>query len=253
MRLLRVVLCLAVIQSLLAPLQAQQEDAPAYFSVTSERTYQPGEKIEIGVYSNNVVALGFRVYRVNDAAKFFSQLQDMHSFGGQAPRMPKQQKGWLERFHAWKHRIWAWIRDFIRAQFSPDARHQIRLWRMGETEASKRGTQATEFAQVPVLNQQQLVTEWKWSVPKGERWQSQRVEIPVRNKGVYLVEATNGTLRAYTIIVVTEIAIITKAAPGRLLCYVVDRNSGDPIAGAATRVWMEQQEIADKPTDQHGI
>ena len=212
----------------------------------------PGEKIEIGVYSNNVTALEFRVYRVNDAAKFFSQLQDMHSFGGQAPRLPKQEKGWLERFHAWKHRIWAWFRDFIRAQFSPESRHQIRLWRMGES-APQKGPQSTEFAQVPVLNQQQLVTEWKWAVPKGDRWESQRVAVPVRDKGVYLVEATNGTLRAYTIVVVTDIAIITKAAPGRLLYYVVDRVTGDPIANAATRVWIEQQEIANKPTDQQGI
>ncbi len=73
------------------------------------------------------------------------------------------------------------------------------------------------------------------------------------DKGVYLVEATNGTLRAYTIVVVTDIAIITKAAPGRLLCYVVDRTSGNPIAGATTRVWIDQQEIANKPTDAQGI
>ena len=67
-------------------------DDPVYFSVTSERTYLPGEKIEVGVNSSHVATLEFRVYRVNDAAKFFSQLQDMHNFGGQAPRLPKQEK-----------------------------------------------------------------------------------------------------------------------------------------------------------------
>ena len=253
MRLLRAILAVVLIHLLVSPVIAQEEAGPAYFSITSDRTYQPGEKIEIGVYSSHVAALEFRVYRVNDAAKFFSQLQDMHSFGGQAPRLPKQEKTWLERFHAWKHRIWAWFRDFIREQFSPDSRHRIRLWRMGETTPQQKGPQVNEYAQVPVLNQQQLVSEWKWNVPPGERWQSQRVTIPVTDKGVYLVEATNGTLRAYTIVVVTDIAIITKAAPGRLLCYVVDRTSGNPIVGAATRVWIDQQEIANKPTDAQGI
>ncbi len=253
MRLLRVMLAVVLIHLLVSPVIAQEEAGPAYFSITSDRTYQPGEKIEIGVYSSHVAALEFRVYRVKDAGKFFSQLQDMHSFGGQAPRLPKQEKTWLERFHAWKHRIWAWFRDFIREQFSPDSRHRIRLWRMGETTPQQKGPQVNEYAQVPVLNQQQLVSEWKWNVPPGERWQSQRVTIPVTDKGVYLVEATNGTLRAYTIVVVTDIAIITKAAPGRLLCYVVDRTSGNPIVGAATRVWIDQQEIANKPTDAQGI
>ena len=253
MRLLRAILAVVLIHLLVSPVIAQEEAGPAYFSITSDRTYQPGEKIEIGVYSSHVAALEFRVYRVNDAAKFFSQLQDMHSFGGQAPRLPKQEKTWLERFHAWKHRIWAWFRDFIREQFSPDSRHRIRLWRMGETTPQQKGPQVNEYAQVPVLNQQQLVSEWKWNVPPGERWQSQRVTIPVTDKGVYLVEATNGTLRAYTIVVVTDIAIITKAASGRLLCYVVDRTSGNPIVGAATRVWIDQQEIANKATDAQGI
>jgi len=35
-------------------------------------------------------------------------------------------------------------------------------------------------------------------------------------------------LRAYTIVVITEVAIITKAGPGRLMSFVVDRRSGDP-------------------------
>ncbi len=254
MRLLRAIVSVVVLASLTSPLAAQDEAPHPYFSITSERTYRPGEKIEIGVYSNHVVTLDFRAYRVNDTAKFFSQLQDMHSFGGQAPRLPKQQTTWLERFHAWKHRIWAWIRDFIRAQFSPDSRHSIRLWRLGETAPQKKGPQVNEYAQVPILNQKQLVSEWKWNVPPAaERWESQRVTIPVSDKGVYLVEATNGTLRAYTIVVVTDIAIITKTASGRLLCYVVDRTSGGPIAGASTRVWIDQQEVANKPTDQQGI
>jgi len=254
MRLLRALLSLVLTLLSLVPVNAQDEGT-AYFSITSERTYLPGEKIEIGVYSNNVAALEFRVYRVNDAVKFFSQLQEPHSFGGQAPHLPKQKKGsWLERFHAWKHRVWAWIRDFIRAQFSPDARHEIRLWRVGEKAPAKKGPQVTEFAQVPVLNQQQLVSTWNWKVPPaGERWESKRVEVPARDPGVYVVEATNGTLRAYTIVVVTEIAVITKAAPGRLLAYVVERNTGSPIAGADTDVWIAQQQVVAKSTDQQGM
>ena len=127
--------------------------------------------------------------------------------------MPKQAHTWLEKFHAWKHRIWAWIRDFVRAQFSPDSRHQIRLWEMGGGE-KKPGPKVDSYAQVPVLNQQQVVSVWKWTVPAHEQWESQNVAIPVSDKGVYLVEATDGTLRAYTIVVVTEIAIITKGRAG---------------------------------------
>ena len=239
--------------ALVLPLCAQeQQDTEAFFSLASERTYLPGEKPTIAVYSHNVSDLEFRVYRVNDAVKFFSQMQELHGFGGRGPRMPRQARTWLEKFHAWKHRIWAWFRDFIRAQFSPESRHRIRLWEMGKNEA-KQGPKVESYAQVPVLNQQQVVSVWKWTVPAHQQWESQTVAIPVSEKGVYLVEATNGKLRAYTIIVVTEIAIITKAAPGRLMSFVVDRRSGDPVPGALVRVWVDQQEIAAKAADQQGL
>ena len=197
-------------------------------------------------------SLEFRVYRVNDPLKFFAQMQDLHSFGGQAPRLPRQARTWLEKFHAWKHRRWSWIRDFVRAQFSPESRHEIHLWRAGGEE-KKQGPQVQGYAQVPVLNQQQVVSVWKWTVPAHERWESQAVPIPVSEKGVYLVEATNGTLRAYTVIIVTEIAVITKAAPGRLMSFVVDRKTGDPIAGAQVQVWIDHKEVAAKPTDAQGL
>jgi len=143
---------------LVLPLCAQeQEDKEAFFSLASERTYLPGEKPTISVYSHHVSTLEFRVYHINGPLKFFSQMQELHGFGGRGPAMPRQAHTWLEKFHAWKHRIWAWFRDFIRAQFSPESRHRIRLWRMGESE-KKKGPKAESYAQVPILNPQQVVS-----------------------------------------------------------------------------------------------
>ena len=71
---------------------------------------------------------------------------------------------------------------------------------------------------------------------------------------MYLVEATDGTLRAYTIVVITDIAIITKAGQGRLMSFVVDRRTGDPIRETSRcKVWIDQKEIASKTTDQQGL
>jgi uncharacterized protein YfaS (alpha-2-macroglobulin family) len=123
---------------------------------------------------------------------------------------------------------------------------------MGGSE-KKSGAKVESYAQVPVLNQQQVVSVWNWTVPAHDRWESQSVAVPVSEKGVYLVEATNGTLRAYTIVVVTEIAVITKAASGRLMSFVVNRRTGDPIAGIMVRVWVDQKEVAAKATDQQGL
>jgi len=251
-RLICALAALLLIVVAVLPAFAQDAEPPSWFSLTSQRTFLPGEKPEIAVNAHNVKELEFRVYRVKDPVKFFSQMQELHNFGGQAPPLPKQAHTWLEKFHAWKHRIWAWIRDFVRAQFSPDSRHEIRLWQMGGA-APQKGPKVESFAQVPVLNQQQVVSVWKWTVPAHEQWESMSVSVPASDKGVYLVEATDGRLRAYTVVVVTETAIITKAGQGRLMSFVVDRHSGNPIAGIPVRVWVDQKEIASKPTDAQGL
>ncbi len=61
------------------------------------------------------------------------------------------------------------------------------------------------------------------------RWDSQKVEIPVKSKGLYLVEVVNGDMRAYTILVVSDIVMLTKNGRTHLLYYVADRTSGEPL------------------------
>ena len=230
MRTKRALLVILLCHALLLPLSPRTTPTPNPGSRSPARdTSLPGEKPEIAVNAHNVKQLEFRVYRVNDPVKFFSQMQELHNFGGQGPAMPKQAHTWLEKFHAWKHRIWAMIRDFIRGQFSPDSRHQIRLWQMGGGEPRKaRRSQLTRRCRCSTSSKSCRYG----SGPSRARAMGERdLTVPVSDKGVYLVEATDGKLRAYTIVVITDIAIITKAGHGRLMSFVVDRRSGDPIAG----------------------
>jgi hypothetical protein len=221
------------------------------FSLSSSETCYPGQKPKVAVWAQNVGSLEFRVYRVNDPVRFFAQLQEQHRFGGQEPRA--RQKGtWLEKFHAWKHRIWGRIRDFVRAQFSEESRATIREWRLQSHVKSV--SKVETYAQVPLLNQQQLVAAWRWApTPNKQRWESDSITIPVQDAGVYLVEATDGELRAYTIVMVSEIALITKSSPGQLVNFVVDRKSGVPVANATVLVWANKQELARIQTDASGL
>ena len=99
----------------LVPLHAQEsDDESPYFTISSSKTYASGEKPSIQLWGSKVSTLEFRVYRVNDPLKFFAKLQDQHQFGGRAPRVPRQLT-WIERFHNWKHELWASVRDFFRA------------------------------------------------------------------------------------------------------------------------------------------
>ncbi|HTM48996.1 MAG TPA: MG2 domain-containing protein [Bryobacteraceae bacterium] len=85
------------------------------------------------------------------------------------------------------------------------------------------------------------------------RWDSEGIPIPVEGKGLYLVEAAHQDLRAYTVVVVTDIAILTKTAPGRVLSFVTDRATRAPVADCPLLVWTGRKEAARVRTDSSGL
>ncbi|HWR14261.1 MAG TPA: MG2 domain-containing protein [Terriglobales bacterium] len=228
-----------------------QEEKVGYFSLNSSRTYAPGQKVTVDMWAQNVETLEFRVYRVNDPVKFFKDLDDAHQFGGRVPA-PPHKLTWLERFHDWKRGIYSWIRDFFRAQFTAENRRVIRERRTATRQQPQ--TPAQVFAQIPILNSQQLVATWKQNVPSGrERWETEVVNVPVKDRGVYLVEATDGKLRAYTIVIVSQMAIVTKTAPGTVLAFVVDRQSSQPVTNAQTYFFINRNQSGQQVTDNDGL
>jgi hypothetical protein len=51
------------------------------FNLCTSKSFAPGEQPKIHLYTHNVDALEFRVYRVNDPVKFMENLRELHSFG----------------------------------------------------------------------------------------------------------------------------------------------------------------------------
>ena len=236
---------------ILCSLSVCAQEPAGYFSLNSSRTYAPGQKVSVDMWAQNVETLEFRVYRVNDPVKFFVDLGDAHQFGGRAVP-PPHKLTWLERFHNWKHGIFVWIRDFFREQFTSENRHAIREARSQAKQQKQ--TAAQTFAQIPLLNSQQLVATWKQSVPAGrERWESEHVPVPVTDRGVYLIEATDGKLRAYTIVIVSQMAIITKTAPGTVLAFVADREKSTPKANVQTYFFVNRNQAGQQISGEDGL
>ncbi len=227
-------LLLALLALTCLPTVAQEDEGSSYFSLSSSETFAPGDEPKVSVSANRVQQLEFRLYRVNDPVVFFEEkLQDEHQFGGQAPRNPKDRTR-LERFYGWKRGVRARWRDLFRAQFQPESRHSIRAMMNPRPKPEAKPATApgagTQFAAIPLLNQQQLVTRWTQSMASKEDYYSEQVKLPKQEAGLYVLEATDGTKQAYTILSVTPLAILAKGAPGRVIARILDRDSGAPKA-----------------------
>src|SRR5262245_8032529 len=235
---------------LLLPTSAQDGNQP-YFSLSSSRTFAPGEKPSIQMWSQNIDSLEFRVYRVKDPVLFFQKLQDVHRFGtGAEPRKAKQVT-LIERFHQFKARARKTVRNSFRAQYTADSRESIRGWLSANNRQPI--NPVTNYPGLPLLNSQQVVSVWRQNVARGHRWESEGIPIPVNDKGLYLVEAAHETLRAYTVVVITDLAIVTKTAPGRVVSFVTDRSTRAPAANCPLLVWSGKKEIARVRTDSAGL
>ncbi|MBZ5607180.1 MAG: alpha-2-macroglobulin [Acidobacteriia bacterium] len=229
---------------------SQSENEP-YFSLSSFRTFGSNGKPQVGLSAWNVDSLEFRLYRIQDPLKFFQQIEDPHQFGGRAPQPPRE-RTLLERIHIWKHALRTDIRRSLRAQFNePPSAHFESLF----PRQSKPGpaSKETQYAEAPVLNSQQLVLSFVQPVRSRTRWDRQNVDLNVRDKGVYLVEAVRKDLRAYTLLIVSDLVMISKTGDGRIVNLVVDRNTGQPLEGVSIAMLTKDGEAGSAQTNGDGI
>ena len=80
------------------------------------------------------------------------------------------------------------------------------------------------------------------------------IPLGKRERGVYLVEAVNGDLRAYTVVVVTDLALVEKASPnGEILVYAVDRKTGQPQPDTRVEIVKASKTVASGKTNAEGL
>ncbi|HEU5131791.1 MAG TPA: MG2 domain-containing protein, partial [Pyrinomonadaceae bacterium] len=251
-----------------AAAEAQQfvpvtDDAPVdvkpFFSLSTNRTYATSENARLWLDHRGVENLDFRVYRVNDPQKFFAQLSNPHQMGEDEQEELAQkvsaEPSLLERVRAVK--VWAYsgIRNYFRDQLKENTRVTFNHKFRAEETARRVPLNVADYARVPLLNPSQLVTSWREPLPSITSYYDRRM-IPLgkRESGVYLVEAVGANLRAYTVVVVTDLATVEKASGnGELLVYAVDRRTGEPRADAQVEIVKSKNTIASGRTNNDGI
>ena len=112
---------------------------------------------------------------------------------------------------------------------------------------------ANTFAQVPLLNADQVVTTWRELLPNNRDTEVRRVPVDLKQPGIYVVEAVNDLLRAYTIVIVSDVGLVTKTSPGQMLFFAANRFTGEPAADCAIRVLFTKKTIAEGRTNADGL
>ena len=222
------------------------------FSLASSTIFTTRESPSIYLTFQKVERLDFRIYKVRDPMAFVAGLKDPHQLGSETPPVD-QEPTTLERIAWWKA-AWRWrLRNFVRRQFSHDYRQTRRRLDDQQQVVRRRTEQVSTFAQVPLLNRSQLVTSWREILPPMRDPEVRRIPLELTAPGMYVVEAVSPPHRAYTVVIISDVGLVSKAAPGQVLLYAADRRTGTPVAGCEVRVIANQQPVVSGTTGADGV
>jgi alpha-2-macroglobulin len=241
--------------ALASPAGAQPDnptDTRPAFSLYSSHIATTRERPSIDLMFRHVSSLDFRVYRVQDPVKFFAGLRDPHALGSEAPTVPQEQT-LLERIARWKAAQREAVRAFIKAQFSWQYRTARREANAKKAIALRQPLHYNKFAQVPLLNSSGIVSSWREMLPLVRDAEMRRIPLDLPGPGVYVVEAISAPYRAYTIVVVSDLGLVTKSSPGQLVLFAANRFTGEPAGGCETGVVVKQAVVARGSSDADGL
>jgi alpha-2-macroglobulin len=238
--------------------------AKPFFSLHTNRTYATTDRARLWVNYRGVDALDFRVYKVKDPVQFFRQLDNPHQVGEdeqeEVGEMTKHKPTFLERLRQFKSWGYGIIKSYVRAQLQNQSRKGFnQKFRPEEDDTSYRTPlSVADYARVPLLNPSQMVSSWREKLPPLEDVEDRRMislsSVVNRQPGVYLVEAVSGDLRAFGILIVSDIATVEKTSQdGSMLVYAVDRATGQPREGARVLVVRQKNDVTSGVTDKQGL
>jgi len=72
---------------------------------------------------------------------------------------------------------------------------------------------------------------------QADTYYSRQVNLPLMNPGVYLISVTRGDKEAWAVVNVTNLAVVAKRSPKRLLVWVTDAVRGNIVPGATVKLF----------------
>ena len=150
-----------------------------FFSLSTHRTYGTSDNARLWVDYQGVDHLDFRVYQVRDPRKFFTGLKDPHKMGEDeqqevATTLPHR-KSLLERVRSFKRWAFSGIQAFVRGQLQHDSRSAFNQKFRKEADPIRTPLNVSDYARVPLLNPDLLVSSWREPLPPLENEYDQRM------------------------------------------------------------------------------
>lgn len=228
--------------------------APAYagrFYLSTERVFAPGQAAEVQLEANGVTALQVRLYRIAEPRKWFDAQADLHrpheeSAAPRASTLPLLRRGARRGLRE--------LLESSRKLFAREARESIKETLPSLHQSAIEGESGIASESVlPPIAEHQLLEIWSMPLEEAGGWVYDTIVVPAYEPGAYLVEATSGDAVASTVVLITDVALVTKQSSSSLLVWAIDPANGAPRGDVAVTVLERGKPLGDAKTNKDGI
>ena len=221
------------------------------FYLTTERVFAPGETAQVKVEARDVSSLEMRVYRIADPEAYFDAQRDLHR-PREALQAPRPTAASLLRRGAQKG-LGRKLAELRRELDAPGREAMRSALPELHREALAGADPVRPERSVPLLEGHTLVELWQEAVGEEGGWSYGIIDVPVREPGAYLVEGVAGDQAAHTVLLISEVALVTKQSASKLLVWAVDPASGDPRPETRVKVLVRGEVKGTKRTGRDGL
>jgi uncharacterized protein YfaS (alpha-2-macroglobulin family) len=259
---------LVLLFSILSSIAFLGDDDTFSFDISTSRIYAPGDPETALEFSGNGLAdnqlIKFRAFRVNDPVAFFLAQTDPHSPTLLATIPPNT----FDMLNVGLEKIRRDARYSARDVMPEQARRAIRdVADVNGVKADQRDKQknppkqtvGTSTDNVPKgAEGYQIAGEWEHRLgvkaDDAERnWRYESIPVPIRDKGVYLIEARVRGKRAISALIVSEYGMIIKQVDDDALAFVTNRKTGQKVSDVPLHFARGNKELKAEETGRDGL
>ena len=212
------------------------KSSPAFYLGT-DKTFTLNENAYINLEGPENRDYTFRVYKVKNPADFFVK--------GISDRLVEQQgkdKGYADFFAILSQATSDFKKDFrelARKEFNSDTRSSLK--EAVNADLDTKTVIPPKAIPAFVDNAEMLFTfSVQASKPdenKESTWAYRKIPLPVKEKGVYLIECFSAKNTAYTVVIRSDYGFVSKQYDSGSMIFAADMVTGEPLDGASVSLY----------------
>lgn len=220
------------------------------FYLSSDRVFSPGQAATVNLEAQGVSSLQVRLYRLPDPRAYFDGQADLHR--PTVDHLPPRPSTWSLLRRGFRDGVQQ-AKEELKEQLGKKGKSALKRAAPELYATSKTGGAAVAAETVrPPVPGLELLDAWDETL-SGDGWVYSAIALPSQGVGAYLVEAATATDVASTVVLISDVALVTKQSANEVLVWSVDPASGEPRNNVEVSVLSAGKVLKTGHTDSKGL